>query len=321
MGDDCDDPFIMDLARGVKYTDTRDITPFGDDYDYNSSWGAPNYLSDREVFYQFQTTAQTSYLDVVLHSNYPGSFSPKVAVHVINACPSGAFSTVSSGTGTGSFDAEVTNAYLYYAQTYYVVVSKGTTYNFTYDLEVTLYEQTDFKTFDFKDLTSSTVIDYDNHSIMVTVPYGTDLSTLTPVFETPAYADVWKDGAIQASGIEVIDFSNPVTFSVIQNIGAGLSQDWSITVEEDVANNIAQSGKDDITISPNPVSDILKIELISNDYSTTKASIINCAGSLVQQFNLSSSENQINLSSYSPGLYFILIERNGQQTIKKFIKK
>lgn len=273
------------------------------------------------MFYQFQTTAQTSYLDVVLNSNYPGSFSPKVAVHVINACPSGSFTTASSGYGIGNFDAEVKNAYLYYAQTYYVVVSKWETYNFTYDLKVTLYEQTDFKSFEFKDLTSSTTIDYDNHSIMVTVPYGTNLSTLTPVFETPAYADVWKDGAIQASGIEVIDFSSPVTFSVIQNIGAGLSQDWTITVQEDVANNIAQSDLDDITISPNPVTDILNIEVSSIDNTTAKASIINCAGSLVQEFKLSSSENQINLSSYSPGLYFILIEKNGQQIIKKFIKK
>nr|WP_321453776.1 T9SS type A sorting domain-containing protein [uncultured Carboxylicivirga sp.] len=320
IGDDCDDPFVMDLARGVTYTDTRDITPFGDDYDYNSGWGAPNYLQDREVFYQFQTTAQTSYLDVTLHSNYEGSFAPKVAVHVINACPDGTFSTVSSGYDFNDYNAEVKNAYLYYAQTYYVVVSKWTTYNFTYDLEVTLYEQTDFKSFQFKDITSSTSINYDNHSITVTVPYQTDLENLTPVFEIPNYADVWKNGVIQSSGIEVIDFSSPVLFSVIQNIGTGISQDWTITVTEDIPSNINKTDEEDIMISPNPVYDILNIALNSNGHSITKASIINTAGNLVQEIILSSNKNQINLSNLSPGLYLIKIESNEKQIIKKFVK-
>lgn len=65
------------------------------------------------------------------------------------------------------------------------------------------------------------------NTILVTVPYGTDLSSLVATFTTVANAPVTVAGIIQVSGVTANNFTNPLTY-IVTNGGA--SQNYVVTV-------------------------------------------------------------------------------------------
>ena len=77
-----------------------------------------------------------------------------------------------------------------------------------------------------------------------------------------------------------------------------------------------------IKIYPNPVSDILKIE-IDNDLIISSYSIIDKLGKVLVKTDASINQNQkqIDISNLSNGFYFLKLKSGNQEIIKKFIKK
>lgn len=72
----------------------------------------------------------------------------------------------------------------------------------------------------------------------------------------------------------------------------------------------------DITISPNPTSDFLKIE--SNQITSIKSyTIIDLQGKIQQQDTFQST---IDVNSLSQGLYFLVLKGNQNQIVQRFIK-
>lgn len=65
------------------------------------------------------------------------------------------------------------------------------------------------------------------NTILVTVPYGTDLSSLVAIFTTVANVPVTVVGIIQVSGVTANNFTNPLTY-IVTNGGA--SQNYAVTV-------------------------------------------------------------------------------------------
>lgn len=70
----------------------------------------------------------------------------------------------------------------------------------------------------------------------------------------------------------------------------------------------------DISIYPNPVSTVLTIDGIENATFTIK----DVMGKIIQTGSVA---NQINVSDYKTGIYFITVEHTQQQTTMKFIKR
>ncbi len=66
------------------------------------------------------------------------------------------------------------------------------------------------------------VIDYDNYTINLSVPIGTDLTSLTPTISIPADATVSP-----LSGVAQ-DFTNPITYTVTSQDGS--TQSYTVTV-------------------------------------------------------------------------------------------
>ncbi|WP_430809838.1 MULTISPECIES: T9SS type A sorting domain-containing protein [unclassified Carboxylicivirga] len=318
-GDVCDEPIELNLTAGISYTEMRDISVYDNDYGYSSNFSAPNYLQDRDVIYAFQTTEQYSYLDVELVSNYIGNFAPKPAVHVITACPNGTFSTV--GYGTGTHDVSVSDAYLYAVKTYYIVVSKWNTYNFTYDLDVRLYHQTDFKSFGFAGVDAEVAIDYTTHSITATVPTGTDLSGLTPEFSIPAYGEVVANASTLASGTQAFDFSTPQSFTVRKSSTHEVTQDWTVSVSEATPTGLTTNNAEAFTIYPNPVRSTLNVQL-SNTLQAQEIKLLNAAGRVVHKQKCSGVQNiSIAVNHLSKGIYFVSLEGTNTRSLQKFIKR
>lgn len=75
----------------------------------------------------------------------------------------------------------------------------------------------------------------------------------------------------------------------------------------------------EVSIYPNPTSDILKVKLLKNEKS--KIEIYDLSGKLVKQMEANSDHIEINVSTLAKGNYLININTATQKIAKKFIKK
>ncbi|HOU75373.1 MAG TPA: DUF5018 domain-containing protein, partial [Tenuifilum sp.] len=79
----------------------------------------------------------------------------------------------------------------------------------------------------------SGTIDAVNHTVTLTLPYGTDRSNLVATFTLSAAATAKVGATVQESGVTANDFTNPVTYTVTAEDGS--TQDWVVTVNLAVA--------------------------------------------------------------------------------------
>ncbi len=75
------------------------------------------------------------------------------------------------------------------------------------------------------------LIDQTNYTIDLEVDNGSDLTNLIPRFVTVYGVSVEIEGVPQESDVTIVDFTNPVTYTLTQNV-TGVSQDWVVTVTE-----------------------------------------------------------------------------------------
>ena len=69
--------------------------------------------------------------------------------------------------------------------------------------------------------------------------------------------------------------------------------------------------------SPNPVTDVLQI----NSPKTARIQVLNMLGSIVEELNIRKGMNQINATTWTPGVYFIRLSDGVQSETQKFIKQ
>ncbi len=107
--------------------------------------------------------------------------------------------------------------------TYTVTAQDGTTQNWevTVTVATTLSSQKDILTFEIPNQISST-IDANAATVTVVMPYGTDLTNLTPTITVSAAASISP-----ASGVAQ-NFTNPVTYTVTAQDGT--TKAWTITI-------------------------------------------------------------------------------------------
>jgi hypothetical protein len=85
----------------------------------------------------------------------------------------------------------------------------------------------DITSFSLESLSVTAILDPSARTISITVPYGTDLKHLIPVFTTDA-ASVSVHGIPEVSGTTEIDFTQPVTITV--TAGDGSMDTWIVTI-------------------------------------------------------------------------------------------
>jgi hypothetical protein len=84
--------------------------------------------------------------------------------------------------------------------------------------------------------------------------------------------------------------------------------------------DIKQEGLSGLTVYPNPVEDVLKIN-ITEGLNNAVASVFNIEGKLVLVQLLNLNENSINVIGLSSGIYTIKLSGSGSSYSQKFIKK
>ena len=76
-----------------------------------------------------------------------------------------------------------------------------------------------------------------------------------------------------------------------------------------------------LNIYPNPANNKIKINF-KNQQGLSKVSILNIAGQTLvkEQINLK-GESEINIENIPPGMYFMLLQDEKQQWVRKFVKQ
>jgi hypothetical protein len=71
-----------------------------------------------------------------------------------------------------------------------------------------------------------------------------------------------------------------------------------------------------LIVYPNPVVDLLSF---TTDVIGGKTTVIDAQGTVVDSQKI--NENSLNVSQLKQGIYFLILEKDGKQTLKRFIKK
>ena len=73
-----------------------------------------------------------------------------------------------------------------------------------------------------------------------------------------------------------------------------------------------------LSIYPNPATDVL---MVSNDNNIDRVKMVNIFGSVVLDQTIQANSAKLDVSAMSPGIYFVTIMANNQQTVQKITVK
>ncbi len=156
-------------------------------------------------------------------------FGTNVTNLVATFTSTGASVTLSSSTQTtGVTSNDFTNPV-----TYTVTAANGTTKNYSVTVTVALNPSKDISALSILGNTGSIV----GTNIGVTVPFGTDVTTLVATYSTTG-ASVTVNTTIQVSGASINDFTSPVTYVVHAADGTTKSYTVTVTVASNTAKDI-----------------------------------------------------------------------------------
>ncbi len=146
----------------------------------------------------------------------------------------------------------------------------------------------------------------------ITVKLADDVNidvALVTYFTLSEGASASIEGVAQVSGTTV-DFSSREVIYTVTN--GEIAQNWVVTVVggyNSVNTNIALKAK----VYPNPANEMLNIETENG----AKVTVYNVLGVAVNATVLEGSVAKINTANLPKGTYLVVIENNGQRTVKK----
>ena len=109
-----------------------------------------------------------------------------------------------------------------------------------------------------------------------------------------------------------------LTFASSEHPNPNLHPKLDITYTTPVGLNNVDQSKREFQIFPNPVKNILKLEL--NNLGPYIIEIISINGKILESINSNSKKVKINLESIESGVYLIRLYQDGKVTTKKFVK-
>ena len=166
----------------------------------------------------------------------------------------------------------------------------------------------DILNFSFSGMKEAPVIDFTNNTITALIT-GKDITQVYPDFRTS------KGATSNPKSGTLFNFLTPQAITVTSEMGT--SKIWTVSLSYPVSVNEHDQAK--LNIYPNPVHDVLFIDGIEKN---CRAYFLSTDGKLILSKNLTNSENSINISALSQGLYLILLETsNGIKTSLRLVKE
>lgn len=148
-------------------------------------------------------------------------------------------------------------------------------------------------------------------NITVTMPFGTDLTSLKSQFRLSPGALVRVNGSRQISGVSVNDFNVPVSYTVYAE-NRNFSKTWNVRVIPDVASGTTgvedvEKEEENFFIYPNPSDGVIHLSFTGVERNA-QVQIFNFKGEMIydQILNRSGSFTEdVDLSNEPPGVYIV----------------
>lgn len=167
--------------------------------------------------------------------------------------------------------------------------------------------------------TGDATIDATAKSIDIEVEYGTVLTNLVSTFTLSDGATAKVQGIPQQSGLTVLDFTNPVVYTIIAEDGASV-QEWIVTVS--YITGITENSLFSFNIYPNPFSDKATIEFNNPNQANYKLSVFTISGNKVFEMdNITSDKIELKRSGLKSGVYIVELKGEKVFVIKMVIVK
>ena len=116
---------------------------------------------------------------------------------------------------------------------------------------------------------------------------------------------------------QTVELFETQTFNLTVSDDQGNTGTGSVTIDVTSGVNVNENQADKVQVYPNPVSSTLFIDGL-NGFSNLDVQIVSIQGQVIKEVV---NSLEINVSNIESGIYFIKIECDGQQYLKKFIVK
>ncbi|MEO5906960.1 MAG: T9SS type A sorting domain-containing protein, partial [Saprospiraceae bacterium] len=110
-----------------------------------------------------------------------------------------------------------------------------------------------------------------------------------------------------------------VSFTVVDDCGQFLSAQAMLTILDSLETSVADFDDVDFRIFPNPVSEMLTIDLSKKDLGTTNLTLFDTFGKAVWSSGEKAKQNVIPVMNFPPGVYFLLIQSSPGSHSQKVI--
>ncbi|MFO7880554.1 MAG: choice-of-anchor D domain-containing protein [Bacteroidales bacterium] len=167
----------------------------------------------------------------------------------------------------------------------------------------------------------SSQISSEDATVDVVMPYGYDLTALTPEFVLSEGATAYFGVTEQESGVTTNNFqgsdSNPLIYTVIAEDDE-TTKDWEISVSTDTEIGMADGFK--FSVYPNPNNGVFDLNVNSEDGFTYE--IISADGKVISNASVKESgliNKRVDIGTIAPGIYTLKIVSGSETRMEKLI--
>jgi Zn-dependent metalloprotease len=174
-----------------------------------------------------------------------------------------------------------------------------------------LSDKKEITSFAFPGVSGSPEGTISNNTIEVTLPSGTDLTSLIPNFTHSVNSKVMINGTEQISGVSKVNFTNSVTYTVRAQDGS--TRDYTVTAN--VLVGVDELDKQQMVLYPNPNSGRLHLVLDA----ASSVSITNVHGQVVKTMKLEPGRHLVDCSELPTGTYWVKRMSEGRQEVYRLM--
>ena len=131
------------------------------------------------------------------------------------------------------------------------------------------------------------------------------------------YTDTYFSSYYENYHVELLEYLTDGNKHIVEVVAVyenGTSVGSAVLVTE--GTNVSEMTANDINVYPNPAKDFVKIHT-NNNISSVK--VYNCLGMMVEEIEVNANEVELNTSDYNTGVYFINVETEDGNSIKKVV--
>ena len=153
-------------------------------------------------------------------------------------------------------------------------------------------------------------IDTLKKEIRLSVPFGTLVSQIQPVFIVSEAAKVMIGTVPQISAANTVDFTKPVLYTIVAEDGSSVTYTVYVDVQPKSTLGIEEQDQNVVSIYPNPSTGLFTLKVTNGNVFI---SIMDAQGRVVLNQEVTSyagEEMQLDLTQFGQGIYFATVQNN-----------